>query len=205
MSIENLHELQIVLAVTSHGAVTNSHDIAQTLARCWHELEGSSDGGMDGSKICSPLYPYNRMECVTFDPPFLRFDIERHGATVNGSTRGEVQSWVVNVEKGTADLEKSRRRQLYPPAKKLDCDVLASEIAGLVASNGRDNRLKWKAPDQVRILMNKVIPATNAQTTSGRRKRFWKAFEQEAALRGWQRTGRDTISLRTAGAKLPKG
>ena len=38
-----------------------------------------------------------RMEKVEWQPPYLTFSIERHGATVKGSTRAELQNWQVDT------------------------------------------------------------------------------------------------------------
>ena len=64
------------------------------LASCWGEFSGD-DGGMMGDKLIG------RMEAVEWNPPLLTFVIERHGGTVMGSTRAELQHWEVNIDNTT--------------------------------------------------------------------------------------------------------
>lgn len=192
--MSTLEDLRTYLVSVPTGVVKSSDEIARRLSLCWHELAAGGYGGMEGSKIYSPLFPYNRMESVTWNPPLLRFDIERHGATVAGSIFADVQSWVINLEKGTAILEGVRKRQLGSRAKSLDTAAIACEITKLIRSGNRDNRLKWKSETCVRVLVGVVIPATNKQTTAGRRKRFWAALEKELKQHGWTRTGRDSVT-----------
>jgi hypothetical protein len=53
-----------------------------------------------------------RAEDVAWTPPFLTFTLERHGGTVNGSSRAELHHWEVNIETGVATIVKVGRRQL---------------------------------------------------------------------------------------------
>jgi hypothetical protein len=56
-----------------------------------------------------------------------------------------------------------------------------------VITLGHDSRLKWLSPTSVRIDISKLIPATNAQTTSARRRRFKKALEECLSISGWHK------------------
>lgn len=73
-----------------------------------------------------------RMEQVRWEPPVLSFIVERHGETVNGSTRAELQHWEVAVENRTARIVKTGQRQLKPMAP--DRQV---ERGGLLGQVGR--------------------------------------------------------------------
>ena len=66
------------VALTS-GRIHWTPEVEEVLASCWHNLNGGEEGGMEGHKL------KNRMESVMWNPPLLEFDIERHGATVNGA------------------------------------------------------------------------------------------------------------------------
>lgn len=61
------------------------------LAACWVDIEGSNEQGMDDHKL-------HRIENPRWDPPYVIFELERHGATVAGSSRAEVHRWHVNID-----------------------------------------------------------------------------------------------------------
>jgi hypothetical protein len=67
---------------------------------------------------------YGRMESVLWEPPLLTFVIERHGSTIRGSTRAELQHWTVDVNQGTATLALGGHRQLYPAQPRLNIQPL---------------------------------------------------------------------------------
>jgi hypothetical protein len=73
----------------------NVTDLDRLLAASWDEFTGDA-GGMEGDKLLG------RIEDVTWQPPKFTFTIERHGGTLMGSTRAELQDWEVT--------SKSRRR-----------------------------------------------------------------------------------------------
>ena len=129
-----------------------------------------------------------RLEQVNLDPPVIRFVIERHGATVMGSSRAELQDWTVDVAARTASYT-SGQRQVYPMEPRLDVRPIAQEISDLITRRQPDPRLKWQSEnkDKVRVSIGALISAGSAvkQTVEGRRKRFRKTLTALLAEHGW--------------------
>lgn len=129
-----------------------------------------------------------RLEEVRWKPPLLTFAIERHGATVLGSTRAAVQYWGVDLAKSEAILLGERRRQLYPMAPRVNIAQVAEELAQAIVEGRRDDsRLRWKGADRVRIVATEVLPEAYQQTQATRRRRLWKALEEILGPQGWKR------------------
>lgn len=159
----------------------NASAIEGFLADCWPDLQGSSETGMQADKL------YGRVEDPAWSPPELSFKIERHGATAMGSSRAELHEWTVNVQTGTAKREaNTRRRQLYPMAKRLDVQPIARSLADAILGGVDDNRLERWPDGTVRLRISEIIPETNAQTTAGRRKRLRAALRDLLASHGWE-------------------
>src|SRR4051794_26514344 len=92
-----------------HG-VGDVNELAVVVAGVWPQLLGGDEAGMTPHKL-------RRMENVAWEPPTLRFSIERHGAIVaGGGTRAEVQTWEVNLHTGTADVRASSSYRQVRPA-----------------------------------------------------------------------------------------
>lgn len=129
---------------------------------------------------------------VVWEPPKLKFVIERHSGTVQGSSRAELQHWSLDVEKMTATLETVGHRQLSPMLPRLDVNPLADEIAGLIASGQEHEWLKWIGAGRVRVLIGKILPKGSAvkQALAGRRRRLWKALIAGMEAAGWKWIGR---------------
>ncbi len=172
-----IHGLREVLAVPTPPA----REIEAHLAQVWDALAGD-DGGMTGRKL------HGRMGSVVWNPPVLTFQIERHGATVLGSSRAEVQEWTVDLEQRTKSVMVVGRRQLQPPQPRLDVKPVAGELAIAITSGQQDPRLRWDGTRRVRLLMNAVLPAGSAVkgTLAGRRKRLREAVAKHVAPAGWR-------------------
>src|SRR2546429_4466150 len=101
------------------------------------------------------------MDTRRWEPPKLRFEVERHGAMMaGGSPRAEVQSWGVDGDTGSAEVEDVRPRQIHPMAGRLDVRLLAVQTADLVSAGAADDRLEWKpGGDRVHIRVGQIIPA----------------------------------------------
>jgi hypothetical protein len=84
-----------------HGEIAETGRVAALLAGCWHEFVGAESQRMQAGKL-------GRMEDVRRESPVLSFRIERHGAMGAGSTRAELQSWRVDLDRKTAKCERSR-------------------------------------------------------------------------------------------------
>ena len=189
--MSNLENLHTYLCRLGPGEVPFGYvsEIERLLRDCWHELEITTDDGK--------LEPYkllNRTENLAWNAPFLTFDIERHGATVLGSVYAEVHKWAINVEKGHAGLENQRRRQVHPKDARLNVKPLAQEIAALIVNRKTDGRRRWKKGGIVYLNIGKIIPATNQQTTSGRRKRFRTELCHILQQDGWVMTSANCFS-----------
>jgi hypothetical protein len=146
-----------------------------------------------------------RTEGLEWKPPMLTFNIERHGGFVNGSTRAEVQKWEVDLDHETASLKGNGRRQIIPMDRRMDVTAIAAEIATIINEQREDRRMKWLAANRVRILTGEVIPATNRQTTTSRRKRFALELERLLLPLGWRRTNRNppTFERQITDSALP--
>ena len=107
--------------------------------------------------------------------------------------------WSINVAKGHAGLESKYRRQVHPKDKRLNVKPLAQEIAELIVNGVKDERLRWKGTERVRVEIGGVIPATSEQTTSGRRRRFRAELCRILQHHGWVMTTVNTFSRITAG------
>jgi hypothetical protein len=72
--------------------------------------------------------------------PVLSFRIERHGAMGVGSTRAELQNWRVDLDRKTAQCERSRSyRQALPRAEVVRIEPIARELADSIIA-GYGNR-----------------------------------------------------------------
>lgn len=189
--MSSIQNLRTYLHCVDPGEVPFGHvsEIERLLRDCWHELEITTD-----DEKLEPHKLLNRTESLTWKEPFLTFEIERHGATVSGSVYAEVHTWSINVESGHAALESRRRRQVHPKDKRLDVKPLAQEIAALIVDGVKDERLRWKGIERVRVEIGEVIPATNEQTTSGRRRRFRAELCRLLNEHGWVMTGVNRFS-----------
>lgn len=179
--MDNLNQY---LATIPPGPISNKAPLESLVATAWGQFSGD-DGGMVGDKLVG------RMESVVWNPPRLSFAIERHGATVNGSSRADMQHWVVDLEAKTATLEKVGRRQLDPMQPRLNVGPLAEKIADLITSGQEHDWLKWYSPDRVRVMVGEVLPKGSAvkQTLEGRRRRLWRALTAGMEPSGWKCLG----------------
>ncbi|MFC5583269.1 hypothetical protein [Rhodanobacter terrae] len=159
----------------------DQHDeIESLLACCWDQLVGGSDGGMKAEKLSG------RIENMTWSPPQLTFEIERHGGVVLGSKRAEMQKWAVDVEHGTATCTEGRARQLYPNTPKLNVVPIAEDIAGLISNGTLDPRIRWIGANLVKVEIGKIIPMNSPKdTVRGRRDRLKVQLAHNLSLIGW--------------------
>lgn len=170
------------------GPVADVSTVEQLLATAWDELSGD-DGGMEGYKLL------NRMEDVRWEPPILSFQIERHGGTVLGSTRAEIQHWSVDVEQKTVALVKSGRRQLRPRAKPFLMKAVIAEVITAIRDGKSDDRIRWDGPDKVKLKTNELFPNGSAfrMTLAGRRKAFRSLVTAALVAEGWEQRGVDVF------------
>lgn len=168
---ESLAQLRDHLQNLPPGNLSDDRKVRGLLADCWDDFIGSGETKMNADKT-------DRAEDLCWEPPELSFRIERHGATVKGSSRAEVHSWSINMRTLEAHCVGVGHRQLRPMDKRQDVEPLAAEIADLILNGKKDQRLKWLSDGNVQVLISSVIHETNKQTTAGRRKRFRRALDR---------------------------
>ena len=176
----NFERLKKYLRNIPAGIINNTSEIEMLLKESWGELD-CHNGGMNGSKLI------DRMEDVLWDPPELKFKIERHGAVVNNSIYAEVQAWTINVEEKNASFSIDSKRKLYKKQPRVDVKPIAKEIALLIISGKKDTRLDWHNGERVKISIGKIFPKGSAvqQTLTGRRKRFRQHLTELLKDKGW--------------------
>lgn len=179
-----LTALKAWLDRTTPGEITDTAEIERLVASAWDDLL-RDDGGMEAYKL------FGRMEDVTWTQPLLTFRIERHGATVMGSSRAEMQTWTIDVEAGTACCQAKGYRQLSPRQPPLDVKPLAEEVAAAIVHHVEDARVTWVDQDTVRVNIGVIFPKGSAvkMTLAGRRKRFQMALSERLATHGWVQVG----------------
>jgi hypothetical protein len=162
---DDLERLREYLADIAPGPISDPADMTHLLAAAWEHLWGSTEGGMDTTKLVG------RMENVRWEPPKLSFTIERHPGTGQGSTRAALQPWIVDLEKESATLQKVGRRQLRPMQPRLNVEPMAGDIVRLIISRSQDERLKWHADGSATCLSGrfcrKVQPSSRLWRLGG--------------------------------------
>ena len=117
----------------------------------WDDL-GGDNGGMAGIKLI------RRMEQVEWHRPILIFLIERHGGTVLGSTRAELQRWSVDLDQGTATCERMGHRQLSPMERRVDVGSIADDVARKITNGEADDRLTRLGDGRAGVEMGMIFP-----------------------------------------------
>ncbi len=194
---KSLDQLRKYMMTVPPGKVDDTGRLDDLLADCWDQLDQTGIGGMYPEKLL------DRMENITWNPPTLKFDIERHGAAKFGSTRAEIQRWEINIDNGSVSFMDVGYRQIIPRQSKVDVKPLAEEIAQLIRENKDNSALNWSMDrSQVRVNTGKVrgLETNSAvkRTLEGRRKRFRDAVRHILESMGWEYVGS------TCGAKFRK-
>lgn len=143
------------------GPVEETTQLELLLAEVWDDL-GGDEGGMSDRKLGG------RIKRVEWNSPVLSFVIERHGGTVLGSKRAELQQWSVDLDLQTATCERTGQRQLSPMAKRVDVGFIADMTADRIVSGKPDNRLSWLGDGCVRVEVRKIFPAHSRNSRPSR-------------------------------------
>jgi len=163
------------------GAVEGAPELGSLVRASWDEFRCSNEHGMTVEK----LY---RWEDPVWEPPYLRFTIERHGGTVHGSSRADLHHWTLDVETGEAFCGTGGYRQLRPRQPALNVTPLANEIRRAIVEGREDKRLKWNKDGSVRLLIGEVIPESGPKkTVVGRRTRLRARLEELLCSSCWRR------------------
>jgi hypothetical protein len=177
--------LRDFLATQSPGTLepAAAESVIDLLAACWHEFEGCDDAAMHNGKL-------GRAEELAWHPPVLSFVIERHGGTVLGSTRAELQRWNVDLDRGIATWEQAGRRQLTAMSPRLNVKPIAEEVARHIIDKSDHPALTWgPGRSRVSVRIGQVIPQEGFKmTVQGRRKRFKEAL-RDRLLGTWRGVG----------------
>jgi hypothetical protein len=160
--------------------------IINLLAACWSKLKGANDTSMGAWKL-------HRAEDLSWNPPCLSFTIERHGATVLGSTSAELHEWTVDLDLETAGCMQGRYRQLRPTASRLYVKPIAARVRDAVQEGPasscdlvKDGIVVWNGDNQLSIKHGALVPAGRyEQTAAGRRRRFRHELERQMKDIGW--------------------
>jgi hypothetical protein len=190
MSASSVQPLRDALQKTSRGAITEqAGHIIGLLADCWSEIAGAHVTSMTASKL-------DRAEKLSWSPPILSFTVERHGATVLGSTRAELQEWEVDLDLAIARHIGGRHRQLVPAAPRLDVNPIATRVCDVVQQGPasecdlvKAGTVTWLADREVVIKHGDLIPNTGfeyRQTLAGRRARLRRELTDRMTALGWQ-------------------
>jgi hypothetical protein len=161
------------------GVLLDANHVGGLLAVCWDLLDGGDATNMSAGKLW-------RIEQPSWNSPTLEFSIERHGQTVNGSSRATVYRWSVNLEKGNACIIGEKRRQIYAMDKRLDVKPIAESLADAIITGKEDTRIAINKDGSIRLKIGEIIPATNQQTTSARRTRLRTQLSTILASHGWK-------------------
>jgi hypothetical protein len=182
-----LARLRFLLDRFSPGEITDTLELADLLARCWSDLDGGDEGGMEGYKL------RDRMEKVSWQPPALAFTIERHGDTVLDSRNVELQRWNLNLDVMTAKCCPGGVRLLCPFETRLDAMPLVQKVAESIFTRRQNECLEWDGDKCVRVLVSKIIPEAGLTklTLARRRKRFRIALGKQLKEAGWKQIRRD--------------
>jgi hypothetical protein len=177
-------QLKTFLKDLPPGPIADEHrsKVIGLLSDCWSELDGSEETKMAAYKL-------SRAESLIWEPPLLTFIIERHGATVGGSSRAELQHWEVNVNAGTASRGHSKRRQLYRMGPRLNVQPIVQSVIDALRSGESlaNGALIRDTDDQLRIKHGILIPGDGPkETVAGRRRRFRDAMERAMRAIGWE-------------------
>jgi hypothetical protein len=186
-----MDELKGYLKKLEPGPVEQTRHLERLLAKVWDDLDGGNESGMTGHKLSG------RMEHAEWHPPRLSFVVERHGGTVLGSSRGELQHWAIDLDQKTASCERTGHRQLYQMATRVEVQPIADEIAGKILAGETDHRLRWLPDERVRVEMGTIFPRGSGfqQTVEGRRRRLREKLIESLSPRGWVHLGRNTFRL----------
>ena len=153
MTKNALFELQDRFKRTPPGPIAETSGIDKLLFACWNAFAGSDAQATAAEKLVG------RMEDMSWNPPVLTFRIERHGGTVQGSTRAEMHRWEVNVDKLTATCHRDGHRQLEPMSSKFMAGPCADQIVETILAGAGHPGLKWLEPgSKVQITLSKIIP-----------------------------------------------
>jgi hypothetical protein len=176
-----LEKLKAWLRNVRPGKIDDDSDLSTLLADAWDEIQGTRAQNTQNYKLI------DRIERVVWEPPVLEFTIERHGGTVQGSSRAELHRWTIDLNQGVARCNPSAGfRQIIPSDKKMDVEVPAGEVAAAIVARREDARLKWDNDMQiVQVLVSNFIGGRSKQTVAGRRKRFRTCLEQKLAESAW--------------------
>jgi hypothetical protein len=181
-------ELKSHLAGLGNGPISDSTEVERHLVASWHLLNRSNEGGMEGHKL------HGRMEDVTWNPPVLKFVVERHGGTMLGSTRAKLQHWEVNLDAGTAEITKTGHRQLEPMAPRISIKGIADEIAQAILNSDDDKRFFIDSHNgDLVVNASSMFPTGSGfkRTVEGRRMRLCNYIADILADNGWQKVGWD--------------
>jgi len=166
------------------GTVQDISKLEKLLVHVWDMLPGSSAQGMRSSKLSG------RLENPAWQRPCVTFQIARHGGTVMGSTRAELQTWRVDIENLNVKCVSTGQRQLYPMAKSFkekDAAQLAKEIGKKISNGQRDSCLKWSRANRVQVIIGETVPSGGGkETEAARRKRFAPHLRREMEKLGWR-------------------
>lgn len=171
-----------LLQSQSKGEVKQKEQVEKLLASCWDSFQDSNLEGMSGSKLIG------RMEKVFWDPPCIKFEIERHGSMNLGSTRANMQKWEVNINQGEVELISSNEyREKIPRERPVYVKPIAEEIANAVIQRKNHPNLEWKSHNCVKVLIGHLLPQKGSfkTTVESRRKRFRQKLGEMLTPYNW--------------------
>ena len=163
--MNNRDQIKDILSALPAGKISDTDALESLLEAEWDNLQGSDAGGMQANKL------NGRIEDLSWEPPCITFSIKRHGATVKGSTRGEVQDWEIDTSSWKATYSE-RYYQVYASQKPFDAKPLAENIANMIIHGQQSSSLKRYPDGRVKVLIGTIIPEGLLEadkTVAGRR------------------------------------
>ena len=171
------------------GPIHDTDRIETLLSNAWGEFYGSDAGGMLAEKI------RGRVVDLTWEPPLLSFCIERHGGTVQGSSRAEIQYWVLNMTSLSATYSVASYEQLKPRNPPQDIKPMVATLIEAISNQSEHQWIRWTGQDRFRLLIGNIIPDdAPRKTIQGRRKRLDEALARALGPLGWESSGTNSFA-----------